>query len=354
MAKTKDPQEVIQEEVTTEKDPQEILTTHKEVMEKRQEKVKDRLSTQSLFILTDNNSIFRKTATGEAGPPSSASIKRVIREELQHLGYPNLYHRGYPALTLGSRIKELVDISDSGEVRDKVIKTFPDAAFFGSPLATKDVSAHAIRGATQVSDGCSLHPYRVKHTDGFTVMKNENSGGDRGTTTSKVNVDFATWAVQLCSCRYTAEDNGLWDSDEKWFEKFIRKALWKGIQRHTKTSAKFGVVPRLFLTFYLKNDVVLDNLHALVDVIPVSNKEPEDWTSTQDYIVDLSAIKTLAEQYRKQIDRIEIQRHPLCQITEFKPEGVRVVELDLDDLKPEKQNGEVEDNTIELGDEPCV
>jgi CRISPR-associated protein Csh2 len=229
--------------------------------------------------------------------------------------------------------KELVNI---------LLNAFIDARLFGSSFAFKKqdkweptAEPKTLTGAVQIAHGEVKHKAQEVDINGTSVFGSEE-GKTQGTFTTYYALRYALIGFNGVANQHSAKVSRMTDDDYN----ALLKAMWYGVRSAGNTRTKRGQVPRLLVSIIYKpqEEFQFGNLCDYVKLAPANGKKPEEWSSPEDYTIDL---ETLAERLRPQAPRIERIEFCVSPDIRLSPEpaafglsGVTVKNLDLD--KPSK------------------
>ena len=216
-----------------------------------------------------------------------------------------------------------------------LLNAFIDARLFGSSFAFKKqggweptAEPKTLTGAVQIAHGEVMHKAQEVDINGTSVFGSEE-GKTQGTFTTYYALRYALIGFNGVANQHSAKVSRLTDDDYDT----LLKAMWYGVRSAGNTRTKRGQVPRLLVSvvYKPKEEFQFGNLCDYVKLAPANGKKPEEWSSPDDYTIDLTK---LAERLRGQNARIE--RVDFCASPDVRlsPEpaafGVMVKDLELD------------------------
>jgi CRISPR-associated protein Csh2 len=188
-----------------------------------------------------------------------------------------------------------------------------------------------LTGAVQIAHGEVKHKAQEVDINGTSIFGSDETKG-RGTFTTYYALRYALVAFNGVANQYSARSSRMTDADYST----LLKAMWYGVRSAGNTRTKRGQVPRLLISvvYKPKEEFQFGNLCDYVKLTPVNGKKPEEWSSPDDYTIDLTK---LAERLRGQATRIE--RVDFCaspdvnlspELAAFGLSGGKVKDLELD------------------------
>jgi CRISPR-associated protein Csh2 len=116
----------------------------------------------------------------------------------------------------------------------------------------------------------------------------------------------------------------------------LLKALWYGVRSAGNTRTKRGQVPRLLVSvvYKPKEEFQFGNLCDYVKLTARNSKPEQEWSSPEDYIVDLSSLEERLKGQAARIERFEYCTSPDVHLTPVLAQlqllGVSLKDLELD------------------------
>jgi len=228
--------------------------------------------------------------------------------------------------------KELVDI---------LLDSFIDARLFGSSLAfkaekvkdekDKEVSWEAkpepktLTGAVQINMGEVLHAAESVDIHGTSIFGSDESKS-QGTFTTYFGLRYALIGFSGIANEHSAQLSRLTDED---YESFL-KAIWHGVRSAGNTRTKVGQIPHLLLSIEYKpgEEFQFGRLHDYVKLSSIGEKEAKEWSSPQDYEVDITLLTDRILKQSDRIDSVRIAKSPDIQLEGELPETWGVIDVE--------------------------
>jgi CRISPR-associated protein Csh2 len=219
-----------------------------------------------------------------------------------------------------------------------LLDAFIDARLFGSSFAFKKhdkweptAEPKTLTGAVQIAHGEVKHKAQEVDINGTSVFGSEE-GKTQGTFTTYYALRYGLIGYNGVANQHSAKVSRMTDTDYD----ALLKALWYGVRSAGNTRTKRGQVPRLLVSvvYKPKEEFQFGNLCDYVKLTGTNGKKEEEWSSPEDYTVDLT---TLVERLRAQaprIDRVEYCVSPAVRLSptpaDFGLSGVTVKDMELD------------------------
>jgi CRISPR-associated protein Csh2 len=187
-----------------------------------------------------------------------------------------------------------------------LLGAFIDARLFGSSFAFKKTDGwepkaepKTLTGAVQIAHGEVKHPAQEVDINGTSVFGSDEEK-KQGTFTTYYALRYALIGFNGVANEHSARVSQMTDEDYTT----LLRAMWYGVRSAGNTRTKRGQVPRLLLSvvYKPKEEFQFGNLCDYVKLTSQNGKMPREWSSPEDYTIDLSR---LVERLREQAPRIE-------------------------------------------------
>jgi CRISPR-associated protein Csh2 len=189
-----------------------------------------------------------------------------------------------------------------------------------------------LTGAVQIAHGEVKHRALEVDINGTSVFGSAEEK-TRGTFTSYYALRYALIGFNGVANQHSAKLSQMTDDDYDT----LLKAMWYGIRSAGNTRTKRGQVPRLLLSIVYKaqEEFQFGNLCDYVKLTPRNGKAEVEWSSPEDYRIDLTVLQERLKAQSPRIDRIEFCVSPdvilVPSPAEFGLEGVTMRDLALDE-----------------------
>jgi CRISPR-associated protein Csh2 len=172
----------------------------------------------------------------------------------------------------------------------------------GSNVTVQWAQPKTLTGATQIQHGEVKHKAREVDIHGTSVFA--SAEGTRGTFTTYFGLRYALIAFHGVANEHSAALSKMTDAD---YDDLL-KAMWYGVRSAANTRTKRGQVPHLLLSVEYKpgQEFQFGRLSDYVRLSPRNGKPEMDWSSPEDYAIDLSV---LAERLSAQMSRMHRIRY---------------------------------------------
>jgi len=210
------------------------------------------------------------------------------------------------------------------ELVDILLESFIDARWFGSSLAFKEDKGSAklepepktLTGAVQFNMGEVLHraeEIRIQGTSLFASAEDKRAG----TFTDFAALRYGLIAFNGVANEHSAKLSRMSDEDYDT----LLEALWKGIRSAGNTRSKVGQVPRLLVSIEYKPTVEYQfgNLLEYVKLRARDGKPEEQWSSPEDYVLDIDRLVARLDLRKDKIEKIRFDVSPDI---EFSDKGI--------------------------------
>ena len=213
--------------------------------------------------------------------------------------------------------------ADGEDLVTILLESFVDARLFGSSFAFKKQEDWApkpipktLTGALQFNHGEVLHDAEAIDIHGTTTFGSDEEKG-QGTFTSYFALRYALIGFNGIANEHSAKLSKMTDIDYQ----DTLKAIWKSIRSSGNTRTKIGQNPRFLISISYKNGVEFQfgNLSDYIKMISTNSKEEKEWSSPQDYKIDLSLLKQRISDYSDKIESVSVCISPDLNFTEDIP-----------------------------------
>jgi len=186
--------------------------------------------------------------------------------------------------------------------KSKLLTLTTDAG--GSDVTVQWAQPKTLTGATQIQHGEVKHKAREVDIHGTSIFA--SAEGTRGTFTTYFGLRYALIAFHGVANEHSAELSKMTDAD---YDDLL-KAMWYGVRSAANTRTKRGQVPHLLMSVEYKpgQEFQFGRLSDYVRLSPRNSKAEVDWSSPEDYTIDLSV---LAERLSAQMSRMQRIRYCL-------------------------------------------
>jgi CRISPR-associated protein Csh2 len=197
--------------------------------------------------------------------------------------------------------------ADGQELVDILLSSFIDARLFGSSLAFKQEKGQrewspepkTLTGALQISHGEVLHDAQEVEIRGTSLFGSDQDKS-QGTFTEFFGLRYGLIGFNGIANEHSAEKSHLTQAD---YDEAL-KALWHGIRSAGNTRSKTGQVPRLLVNISYKPGHEFQFGNLLDYVKTIGEGDPRNWSSPQDYTLDLSLLRQRLEGFAHHIERV--------------------------------------------------
>ncbi len=225
--------------------------------------------------------------------------------------------------------------ANGAELVSILLDSFIDARLFGSSFAFKkqegfDLAAEpkTLTGAVQIMHGEVLHRAREVDISGTSVFGSDEERA-QGTFTTYYGLRYALIGFNGIANEHSAKVSRLSDDD---FALLLR-AMWDGVRSAGNTRTKRGQVPRLLLNVVYRpgSEFQFGNLVDYIKLEGRNGKQQEEWSSPDDYKVDVSRLLVRLGQQAARIARLEVCLSPDVTLSApLEVAGVARVDLNFD------------------------
>ena len=159
--------------------------------------------------------------------------------------------------------------------------------------------AKTLTGAVQIAMGEVKHKTQEVDINGTSIFGSDEEKR-QGTFTTYYALRYALIGFNGVANQHSAKVSRMTDDDYNT----LLKALWYGVRSAGNTRTKRGQVPRLLVSVVYKTgeEFQFGNLCDYIKLKPRNGKAETEWSSPDDYTVDVT---TLVERLKEQSPRIE-------------------------------------------------
>ncbi|MGI5883245.1 MAG: type I CRISPR-associated protein Cas7, partial [Dethiobacteria bacterium] len=152
---------------------------------------------------------------------------------------------------------------------------------------------------------------------GTTTFASDESKS-QGTFTAYYGLRYALIGFSGVANEHSAEISRMSDGDYN----LLLKALWHGVRSSANTRSKVGQIPHLLISIEYKKgeEFQFGRLHDYVRLETTTGKEEKEWSSPEDFQVDLSKLLERIGEQKERIDRICYAQSPDLYLKEKMPE----------------------------------
>jgi CRISPR-associated protein Csh2 len=225
--------------------------------------------------------------------------------------------------------------ANGAELVHILLGAFIDARLFGSSFAFKEqdklkltAEPKTLTGAVQIAHGEVLHKAQEVDIIGTSVFASDEEKA-QGTFTSYYALRYGLIGFNGVANEHSARLSRMTDED---YEQLLR-AMWYGVRSAANTRTKRGQVPRLLLSVVYKpgNEFQFGNLVDYIKLTARNGKAETEWSSPDDYTIDVSRLLDRLKQQATRIQRLEVCVSPDVELSApLKVDGVTKTELDFD------------------------
>jgi len=227
---------------------------------------------------------------------------------------------------------------EGAELVNILLSAFIDARLFGSSFAFKKqdgweptAEPKTLTGAVQITHGEVLHKAQEVDINGTSIFGSDVEK-TQGTFTTYYALRYALIGFNGIANQHSAKVSRMTDEDYN----ALLRAMWFGVRSAGNTRTKRGQVPRLLVSvaYKPKEEFQFGNLCDYVKLAPRNDKQPHEWSSPADYVVNLSLFAERLRVQAPRIERVEFCASPDVQFTPGLEQlglvNVAVKNLDLD------------------------
>ena len=219
-----------------------------------------------------------------------------------------------------------MDACEGAELVNILLDAFIDARMFGSSFAFKPMKFNekdkknwepstepkTLTGAVQIQHG-EVKNRAVEVDIHGTSTFGSDSEKSQGTFTTYFGLRYALIAFHGIANEHSAKLSRLSDED---YDKLL-DGMWKSVRSSGNTRTKLGQVPRLLVSIKYKPGVEFQfgNLSDYVSMEGKAGKEESEWASPEDYLLDISKLRTRLAQYADKIEEVSFCVSPDTEMT---------------------------------------
>ncbi len=184
---------------------------------------------------------------------------------------------------------------EGNELVDILLDSFIDARLFGSSFAFKKQDnwepkpiPKTLTGAVQFNHGEVMHKAEPVDIHGTTTFGSDEEK-TQGTFTTYFALRYALIGFNGVANEHSAKLSRMTDEDYS----ALLNAIWKSVRSSGNTRTKVGQVPRLLISVEYKPNIEFQfgNLSDYIKLESSNKKEEKEWSSPEDYLIDLSLLK---------------------------------------------------------------
>lgn len=247
-------------------------------------------------------------------------LKRFIRDYFKSLGKPILVDTIDSRTTnlTGRVAHHLADINKpeatGKELVNILLDSFIDARLFGSSFAFKEGGKwkanpvpKTLTGALQFNHGEVMHEAEAIDIHGTSIFGSDERK-TQGTFTTYFALRYALIGFNGVANEHSAALSRMTEADYD----DVLKAIWKSVRGAGNTRSKVGQVPRLLISVAYKKDVEFQfgNLSDFIKLKPANRKAEKEWSSPEDYKIDLSLLHQRFSMFLEKIETISYAVSP--------------------------------------------
>jgi CRISPR-associated protein Csh2 len=200
------------------------------------------------------------------------------------------------------------------ELVDILLNDFVDARWFGSSLAFKEAPGFKLEpepktltGAVQFNMGEVIHKAEEINIQGTAIFSSDESK-KQGTFTSYAALRYGLIAFNGVANEHSAKLSKMTDDDYE----LLLKAIWCGVRSSGNTRTKVGQVPRLLVSIEYNDgqEFQFGNLIDYVRAKSSGEKAETEWSSPEDYLLDLTKLQERLSTQNSRIKQIRYEISP--------------------------------------------
>jgi CRISPR-associated protein Csh2 len=209
--------------------------------------------------------------------------------------------------------------ANGAELVNILLDAFIDARLFGSSFAFKEqegfklaAEPKTLTGAVQIMHGEVLHKAQEVDISGTSIFGSDKEKA-QGTFTTYYGLRYALIGFNGIANEHSAKVSHMTDADYA----HLLRAMWDGVRAAANTRTKRGQVPRLLLGVVYKpgSEFQFGNLIDYLKLTARADKEghvkqQHEWSSPDDYTIDVSRLLERLGQQAKRIAKLEVCLSP--------------------------------------------
>lgn len=277
-------------------------------------------------------------------------LKRFVRDYFKQIGKDILVDtiEGRTTNLTGRVAHYLVKNNKKRAMGPEIVEilqnSFIDARLFGSSYAFK-AEEHkfvddekkekwepkpvpkTMTGPVQINMGEVIHDVEQVDIHGTTTFGSDEDKS-QGTFTQYFGIRYGLIAFSGVANEYSAKISRLTDTDYQLF----LKALWKSVRESANTRTKRGQMPHFLMNIAYKpeSEFQFGRLQDYVKLVPKNGKNEKEWTTSNDYKLNISLLLERLEKYNDKIEKIFYQTSDDLQLEQLIPNNGKWEYFDLD------------------------
>ncbi len=273
-------------------------------------------------------------------------LKRFVRDFFKIQGRPILVDKieGQTTNLTGRVAAHLQAIgqkeANGAELVNILLDAFIDARLFGSSFAFKKqdefnlaAEPKTLTGAVQIMHGEVLHKAQEVDISGTSIFGSDETKA-QGTFTTYYGLRYALIGFNGIANEHSAKVSRMTDADYT----LLLRAMWDGVRAAANTRTKRGQVPRLLVSVVYKpgSEFQFGNLDDYLKLTARARsdedlKQQAEWSSPDDYTIDVSRLLERLGQQAGRIARLEVCLSPDVQLSApLAVPGVERIDLNFD------------------------
>ncbi len=205
------------------------------------------------------------------------------------------------------------------ELVNILLNSFIDARLFGSSFAFKKqdgweptAEPKTLTGAVQIAMGEVKHKAQEVDINGTSVFGSAEEK-KQGTFTTYYALRYALIGFNGVANQHSAKVSRMTDDDYNT----LLKAMWYGVRSAGNTRTKRGEVPRLLISIVYKpkEEFQFGNLCDYIQLTASNSKKQEEWSSPDDYTLDVTKLAERLKGQSPRIERVEFCVSPDVQLS---------------------------------------
>jgi CRISPR-associated protein Csh2 len=230
--------------------------------------------------------------------------------------------------------------ANGAELVNILLESFIDARLFGSSFAFREqqgfnltAEPKTLTGAVQIMHGEVLHKAREVDINGTSVFARDEER-TQGTFTTYYGLRYALIGFNGIANEHSAKLSRMTDDDYA----LLLRAMWDGVRAAANTRTKRGQVPRLLLNVVYRpgSEFQFGNMTDYLKLTARADqgdhrKQQDEWSSPDDYTIDVSRLLQRLGQQARRIARLEVCQSPDVNLSApLSVPGIERVDLDFD------------------------